>query len=144
MHIGPTNTNLYRMLDLNDHKHKELEFIEKEKDLGVFFDNNLKFSNRIINQVNKANRLMELIGRSYTYLDKNSFCFLFNALARPYLEYCVSIWYPLLIKDEELIENVLRRASKLIPGISNSSDADCLCAIDIPSMKYRRIRGDMI
>ena len=63
MHIGPTNTNLYRMLDLNDHKHKELEFIEKEKDLDVFFDNNLKFSNRIINQVNKANRLMELIGR---------------------------------------------------------------------------------
>ena len=72
MHIGPTNTSLYRMLDLSDHKHKELEFIETEKDLGVIFDNNLKFSNHIINQVNKANRLMKLIGRSYTYLDKNS------------------------------------------------------------------------
>ena len=87
---------------------------------------------------------MGLIKRSYTYLDRNSFRYLFNALLRPYLEDCVSIWYPLLKKDEELIENALRRASKLIPGISNSSYADCLCAIDIPSMKYRRIRGDMI
>ena len=36
------------MLDLNDHKHKELEFIEKEKYLGVTFDNNFKFSSHII------------------------------------------------------------------------------------------------
>ena len=72
MHTGPTNTSSYSMLDLNVHKHKELQFIEKEKDLGVIFDNNLKFSNHFINQVNKANRLMGLI-RSYTYLDKNSF-----------------------------------------------------------------------
>ena len=35
-HIGPTNTSSYSMLDLNDHKHKELEFIEKEKDFGIF------------------------------------------------------------------------------------------------------------
>ena len=58
------------MLDLKDHKHKELEFIEKEKDLGVISDNNLKLSIHIINQVNKANRVMGLIRRSYTYLDK--------------------------------------------------------------------------
>ena len=35
MHIGLTNTSSYSMLDLNDHIQKELEFIEKEKDLGV-------------------------------------------------------------------------------------------------------------
>ena len=58
MHIGPTNTSSCSMLNLNDHKHKELECIEKEKDLGVIFDNNLKFSDDIVNQVNKANRLM--------------------------------------------------------------------------------------
>ena len=87
---------------------------------------------------------MGLIRRSYTYWDKNSFNYLFNALVRLHLEYCVSIWYPLLKIDEELIENVLRRASKLIPGISNFSYADGLRAIDIPRMKYRPIRGDII
>ena len=80
MHIGPTNTTSYSMLDLNDHKHKELEFIEKEKDLGIIFDNNLKFSSHVINQVNKANRVMGLIRRFPTCLDKNSFRYLFNAL----------------------------------------------------------------
>ena len=87
---------------------------------------------------------MGLIRRSYTYLDKNFYRYLFNALVRPHLEYCVSVWYPLLKKYEELIENVLRLASKLIPGLSNFSYPDRLRAIDIPSMKYRGIRGDMI
>ena len=96
MHNGSTNTSSYSVLDLNDPKHKELEFFEKEKELGVIFDSNMKFSSHIINQVNKANRLMRLTRRTYTYLDKNSFRYLFNALVRPHLEYGVSIWYPLL------------------------------------------------
>ena len=96
IHIGPTNTRSYSLWDLNDHKHLQLEFIEKEKDVGVIFDNNLKVcSSHVINQVSKVNRVMGLIRRSYTYLDKNSFRYLFNALVRPHLEYCVSIWYPL-------------------------------------------------
>ena len=119
------------MLDLSNHKYKELEFIETEKDLGIIVHNNLKFSGHIINQVNKANQLIGLIRRSYTYLDKISFYYLFNALVRPHLEYCVFVWYPLLKKDEELIENVLRRASKLIPGISNFLYADRIRAADI-------------
>ena len=86
---------------------------------------------------------MGLIRRSYTYLDKNSFHYLFNALVRSHLKFCVSVWYPLL-KNEVLIENVLRGAINLIPRISNFSYADHICPIDIPSMKYCRIRGDMI
>ena len=41
---------------------------------------------------------MGLIERSYTYLDKNSFRYSFNALMRPHMEYSVSIWHPLLKK----------------------------------------------
>ena len=54
------------------------------------------------------------------------------------------IRYTLLEKDEELIENVFRRASKLIPGISNFLYVNGLRGIDIPSVKYRRIRDDMV
>ena len=55
MQIGPTNASSCSMLDLKGHKHKELEFIKKGKSLGVIFENSLKFSNHIINQINKAN-----------------------------------------------------------------------------------------
>ena len=105
------------MLDFNNQKLKKLEFITKEKDLGVIIDCKLNFSSRIVTQVKKANKMMGLIRRSYTHLDITSFRYLFNSLVRPRLKYCVSIWYPLLKKDEELIENVLRRATKLIPGL---------------------------
>ena len=52
------------MLNLNSHKHKELEFTEKEKHLGIIFDNNMKFSSHVISQKNETNRLMRLIRRS--------------------------------------------------------------------------------
>ena len=47
-------------------------------------------------------------------------------------------------KDEDLIENVLRRASKMLPRLSNLTYEERLTKIEIPSMKYRRMRGDMI
>ena len=60
------------------------------------------------------------------------------------MEDCAFIRYTLLEKDEELIENVFRRASKLIPGISNFLYVNGLRGIDIPSVKYRRIRDNMV
>ena len=38
MHFGNDDSNLYTMLNLNDQKHKMLEFITKEKDLGVIYN----------------------------------------------------------------------------------------------------------
>ena len=132
------------MLDFNNQKRKKLEFTTEEKDLGVIIDRKLNFLSDIVTQVKKANKMMGLIRRSYTYLDVTSFGYLFNSLVRPHLEYCVSIWHPLLKKDEELIENVLRRATKFIPGIYDKPYKECLAAIKVPSMRYRRMRGDMI
>ena len=83
--------------------------LEKKKDIAVAFANNLKFSSHVINQVNKPNRLMGLIRRSNIYLNKNFSRYLFNTLVRPDLEYCVSIFYPLLKKDEKLIGNIVHQ-----------------------------------
>ena len=46
------------------------------------------------------------------------------------------MWYSLLKKDEDLIENVLRRAAKLIPGLHDKPYDRRLAAIKISSMKY--------
>ena len=93
---------------------------------------------------------MGLIRRSYTYLDRGtcldgtSFDCFFNSLVRPHLQYCVWIWKPLLKKDEDLIEYLLRRATKLIPGLYDKPYNDRLAAIKVPCMSYRRMQGDMI
>ena len=47
------------MLDFNDEKREKLEFITKEKDLGVRrIDHKLNFSSHIVTQVKKANKMM--------------------------------------------------------------------------------------
>ena len=75
---GPNKSTAYAMLDLNDDKIKRLEFIDEEKDIGVFTDNKLRFSTHLISQMKKTSRKMGLIRRSYTNLDKDSFRYLFN------------------------------------------------------------------
>ena len=50
-------------------------------------DSELKFSKRVEEQVNKANRIVGLIRRSYQHLDKESVKLMFAALVRPHLEF---------------------------------------------------------
>ena len=49
-----------------------LEKSEIEKDLGVEVDKDLRFLQHIETQVNKANRLLGLIRKSYKHLDAES------------------------------------------------------------------------
>ena len=145
IHIGTKNPNVkYSMYDPIECKRMELQTTTCEKDLGVNIDNELKFSLHTTTSVNKANRIFGLIRRSFVYLDKLSFRYLFCALVRPHLEYCGVVYNPRLIKDKTAIENVLRRASKMIPGMHDLSYDQRLVEINIPSMKYRFQRGDVI
>ena len=72
------------------------------------------------------------------------FCFLYKSWIRPLLEYANTIWHPRLKRDINAIENVQRRATKMIPGMSNLSYPERLQALRLPTLSYRRARGDMI
>jgi hypothetical protein len=69
---------------------------------------------------------------------------LFQALVRPNLEYAAAVWSPYTKKDIELIENVQRRATKQVPSLKQLSYTDRLKKLKMPTLKYRRLRGDMI
>ena len=70
MGISQTDTPC---LILNNQKRKMLEFITKEKNLRVIIDHKLNSSSHKVTQVKKANKMMDLIGRSYTHLERQSF-----------------------------------------------------------------------
>ena len=144
MHFGNDNSNSCTMLNLSDQKRKMLEFITEEKDLTAVIDYKLNFSSRIMTQVKKANRMTGLVRHSYTHLDRTFFRCLFSPLVRPHLEYCVSVWYRILKKDEKLIENVLRRATKLISGLYDKLHKERMAANKVSSMRYCRMWVDMI
>ena len=102
-----------------DGKPVELNRSEGEKDLGVMVDDKIHFDKHIQHQVNKANSIMGLIRRTYTFLDETSFKYPFQALVKPHLEYADALWSPFTKKGIETNENILKRTTKLIPSLRN-------------------------
>ena len=92
-----------------------LEVTECEKDLGVNVDPELKFSKHIEIQVNKADNILGMLRRSYTYLDADTLKRRFAVLVRPHFEYSNVAWSPCLIKNKKLIVGVQQQATKLVP-----------------------------
>ena len=66
--------------------------LQSEKNVGVIFDLNMTFREDINSPATKANNIMGIIRRTYTYLDVESFKLLSNSLVRPHLEYEAPIW----------------------------------------------------
>ena len=140
MRIG-TKPDLRAEYSMDD---KILSSSTEEKDLGVFIDSKLSFDKHISTKVTKATTLVNLIRRSFEYLDKGMFKMLFTSIVRPHLEYANSVWNPHLQKHITALENVQRRASKLIPGMRDLSYEARLRSVGLPTLAYRRYRGDMI
>ena len=87
---------------------------------------------------------MGVIRRTFKFLDIKTFRLLYTSLVRPPIEYANQVWNPYLKKHIDILENVQRRATKSIPGLSNLSYEERLHKINIPTLAYRRLRGDMI
>ncbi len=121
-----------------------LEDTSLEKDLGVNIDNGLIFDQHVLIQTKKATKIMGIIRRTFTNLDKVSLPLLYKSLVRPHLEYCNAAWMPKWKKDKDLLEDIQRRATKLLPDIKDMDYVERLKTLELPSLYYRRARGDMI
>ena len=122
----------------------KLKTVYREEDLGIIFDNKLSFEEHINSKVKKANSLAGMLRRSFVHLDKAMFKQLFTSIIRPHLEYGATIWNPHSKKLIVMIENVQRRASRQIPGLSHLTYQERLEAMNLPALQFRRYRGDMI
>ena len=144
MHIGKGNPAFeYEMKDKNENIY-QLNPVTSEKDLGITFQNDMKFDIHISNVVNKANRLLGLIKRTFSYMDKTIFLTLYKTIIRPIIDYGDSVWNPSLKKHIQMIENIQRRGTKLVPDLINMSYTTRLKELNLPTLKYRRKRGDLI
>jgi hypothetical protein len=115
-----------------------LENVEREKDIGVMIDRNLTFEKHIQTQINKANQVLGLMRMAFLHLDNRTFSLLFKALVRLHLEYASSVWSPYKKKDINSIENVQRRATRMLPQIKNLEYEERLRKLKLPTLKYIR------
>lgn len=139
MHIGRNNENhKYHMSDT------EILQVDSECDLGIIFQKDLKFTEQVRKCVNKANSMLGIIKRTFSYIDKDMFLLLYKTLVRPHMEYGTAVWSPYLQKDIFLIENVQRRASKLVDDIKHLEYEERMNILGLPTLRYRRERCDQI
>ena len=123
---------------------KHVHYKTQEKDLGVLIDNSLSFNAHICEKVKKANMMAGWVRRSFQFLNTDVFNLLYKSLVRSHLEYAISVWSPHLAKHIDQIEEVQMRATKMVPKLKNMPYPDRLRSLRLPTLSYRRIRGDMI
>ena len=108
------------------------------RNLGVTVDNCLKFHNHTNLTITKANQYF------MQYKEPDMIIKLYKSLVRPIVEYGNPVWGPYYITDQRSIEGVQRCATKLVPSIRHHTYPERLQILNLPSLYYRRYRGDMI
>ncbi|GAB0184098.1 cAMP-dependent protein kinase inhibitor alpha [Grus japonensis] len=98
-----------------------IESIPGKKDLRVLVDEKLDVTWQCGLKAQKANHILGCITTSVTSRSREVILPLYSALMRPHLEYCIQLWGPQYRKDMELLEQVQRRATKLIRGLEHLS-----------------------
>ena len=79
-------------------------------------------------------------------MDKKLFLKLYKTFVRTHTDYGNSIWYmyPVKNKIKQAIENLQCRTTKIVPEINNLSYEERLRELNLPTLEYRRRRGDLI
>jgi len=142
MHVGHGLDTQYVMEQ--DDQSWNLTAVSEEKDLGVLMSNDLKVSKQCAAAARKASNVLRLIKRHFFKLDKSTFLILYKCYVRPHLEYSIQAWSPSLQKDIVCMEQVQRRATKLVEGFRGLDYGTRLRKLGLTTLEKRRIRGDLI
>ena len=143
MHYGRTNNEYsYYIRDGTDNI--VMNVTQEEKDLGVTFTKNMKFSEHIAQTAKKANQILGVVKRSFKHMDEEVFINIYKSVIRSHLECNNKIWYPINKTDGEKLEKIQRRATKIIPTLRHLPYQDRLQHLKLHSLAFRRKRGDMI
>ena len=117
------------------------------KDLGVIFQNNLKWEQHVSSISRLASITSYKIFKSFRSKKIWTLLSLYKCYIRPRLEYNTEVWSPYLKKDIFTIKQIKKRFTRFICqrcNISFSSYTDRLDKLNLMSLENRRIRFDLI
>lgn len=139
LYIGKPKTDSVIYLDS-----KPLVVQTVVKDLGIYVDDCLKFTDHINNIVSRASIRANLIHKCFLSRNVKVLMRAFVVYVRPLLEYATCVWSPYLVKDIKRVESVQRRFTKRLSGMSNMSYNNRLSALGLDTLELRRLQHDLL
>ena len=103
----------------------------------------MKPSLQVQKAIAKANRMLGMMKRSFRFMSKQLFLFLYKTYIRPHLEYGAPSWSPYLTKDINALDRVQHRATKLVKYLSTLPYEDRLVSLQLQSLYCCKQLGDL-
>lgn len=108
------------------------------RDLGIFIDNKLNWSQHISKITKKCKQICGWVLSVFYSRENTLMMTLFNSLIRSRLEYGCELWNPYLIRDINSIEQIQRSFTDKIRNIKHLNYWERLSRLNITSLQRRR------
>ena len=122
---------------------QELAVTTEEKDMGVLMSQNLKPAAQCQKAAKTAQAILAQISRTFHFRDRHIFIRLYKQYVRPHLEFATQAWSPWGEADKKCLEDVQRRAVKMVSGLSSTIYEERLAELGLTTLEERRHQSDM-
>ncbi|VDL93526.1 unnamed protein product [Schistocephalus solidus] len=135
---NPSNRTVYRLNDIS------LKEVDAQKDLGFWITPSLKLFLHCAKVAKSAMSILYLAKRAFAAFTTDCFAQVFGTFVWPQLESAIQAWRPWVAKGINISEKVQRRATKLVLGRGSQSYETRLSNLNLFSLRYRQLQGDLI
>ena len=100
-------------------ENKQIKQVSECKTLGVIVDRHLSWKSNSENICKKITAGISAIRRVKPFVDKDTLISIYNAIVRPYFDYCCEVWHVFGESQSKRLQKLQNRAARIILNMSN-------------------------